>query len=288
MVGGTGFLGSEILQSLSQRGHQIRSLSRGRSLQDVEQWIGDINQPDSYQNLISNWKPEVVIQAAWVTDQLSYRDSELNPTYAKNTLRLAEHCFQSEVQHFLALGTSAEYGRPSQPCNASSTPSRPLDLYGAEKLWTLEELRKIAINYETRFSWARIFQPYGKNQDTNRLIPAAAKKFRAGKSFATQSSDNILDWITSRDVAEAVSYIIKHDLPEVLDIGTSVGTSVGRVLNEVALLCGVDKSYVENTVPNYPPEEPLVLVVDRASPLLAHGWKPKDDLHSGLAWALSL
>ena len=195
---------------------------------------------------------------------------------------------ESSVQHFLALGTSAEYGRPSQPCNASSTPSLPLDLYGAEKLWTLEELRKIAFNYETRFSWARIFQPYGKNQDPNRLIPAATKKFKAGKSFATQSSENILDWITSRDVAEAVSYIIKHDLPQVLDIGTSVGTSVGQVLNEVAQQCGVDESFVENTVPDDPIEEPLVLVVDRNSPLLAHGWKPKDDLQSGLAWALSL
>lgn len=288
VVGGTGFLGSQIVQRLSEDGHQMRSLSRRQSLLDVEQWIGDVDQPDSYKDLISDWKPEVIIQAAWVTDQLSYRDSALNRTYARNTLNLAKHCFQSEAHHFVALGTSAEYGRPSQPCNASTTPSVPLDSYGAEKLWTLEEMKKIALNYETRFSWARIFQPYGQKQDPNRLIPAAAKKFRAGKKFTTQSSENVLDWITSRDVAGAVSYIIKHDLPEVLDIGTSLGTSVGQVLNEVAQQCGVDDSYVEKTVTEDPLEEPLVLVVDRNSPLLAHGWKPKDDLVSGLSWAVSL
>ncbi len=284
VVGGSGFLGSEIVQRLSEDGHQVRSLNRRRSLLDVDQWIGDIGQPASYNNLISDWKPEVVIQAAWVTDQLSYRDSPLNRQYARNTLNFAEHCFQSETEHFIALGTSAEYGRPSQPCNASTTLGLPLDLYGAEKLWTSEEMKKISLDYETRFSWARIFQPYGQNQDPNRLIPSAAQNFKTGKKFTTQNSENILDWITSRDVARAVAYILKHELPEMVDIGTSVGTSVGKVLDKVAEQCGVDENYIENTAT----EDPLVLVVDRNSPLLAHGWKPKDDLCSGLSWALSL
>lgn len=288
VVGGTGFLGSEIVQRLLEDGHQLRSLSRKQSRVDVEQWVGDIGLPASYKDSISNWKPEVVIQTAWVTDQLSYRNSERNPIYAKNSVEFAEHCFQSEVKHFFALGSSAEYGRPNQLCNAASTPSLPLDLYSAEKLWTLAHMKKIVKNYETRFSWARIFQPYGKNQDPNRLIPSAAQSFRAGKKFTTQSSENVLDWITSRDVAGAVSYIIKHDLPEVLDIGTSIGTSVGKVLIEAAQLCGVDEGYIEKTFTGDQVEVPLELVVDPKSPLLAHGWKPKDDLHRGLSWALSL
>ena len=288
VVGGSGFLGSEIVRKLSQEGHLVGSLGRRRSPLDIEQFIGDIGQPDSYTDLISNWKPEVVIQAAWVTDQLSYRDSALNLVYASNTLEFAEHCFQSETQHFIVLGTSAEYGRPSQPCNASATPGLPLDLYGAKKLWASEEMKKIALNYQTRFSWARIFQPYGLNQDPNRLIPSAAQKFRSGEKFKTQNSENILDWITSRDVAGAVAYLLKHELPETVDIGTAVGTSVGKVLNKVAELCGVDENYIEDTVAENALEERLVLVVDRNSPLLAHGWKPKDDLNSGLSWALSL
>lgn len=288
VVGGTGFLGSEIVQRFLEDGHQLRSLSRKKSRVHVDQWIGDIGQPASYKDLISNWKPEVVIQTAWVTDQLSYRNSEKNPIYAKNSVEFAEHCFQSDVKHFVALGTSAEYGRPNQLCNAASTPSLPLDLYSADKLWTFANMKKIVQNYETRFSWARIFQPYGKNQDPNRLIPSAAKNFKEGKKFTTQSSENVLDWITSRDIAGAVSYIIKHDLPEVLDIGTSVGTSVGAVLNEVARQCGVDESYIEKTITRDQLETPLELVVNPKSPLLAHGWKPKDNLHAGLSWALSL
>lgn len=288
VVGGSGFLGSQIVQRLSEEGHLVQSLNRTRAPGDLDQWIGDVSHPDSYRDLISDWKPEVVIQAAWVTDQFSYRQSALNRSYARSTLDFAEHCFQSETQHFVALGTSAEYGRPSQPCNASTTPSLPLDLYGAEKLWTSEEMKRIALNYETRFSWARIFQPYGLNQDPNRLIPSAARHFRAGKPFKTQSSENILDWITSRDVAGAFAYILNHELPEVVDIGTSVGTSVGKVLNKVAELCGVDERYIEKSVADEAGQEPLELVVDRDSPLLAHGWTPEDDLDSGLSWALSL
>ena len=288
VVGGSGFLGSEIVRELLQEGHVVRSLSRKRSSLDVEQFIGDIAQPNSYKDLIFDWQPEAVIQAAWVTDQLSYRESSLNHLYARNTLTFAEHCFQSETQHFLTLGTSAEYGHPSQTCNASTTPCLPLDLYGAEKLWTSEEMKKIALNYETRFSWARVFQPYGLNQDPNRLVPSAAQHFKTGKKFKTQSSENILDWITSRDVAGAVAYTLKHELPELIDIGTSAGTSVSNVLNKVAELCGVDENYIEEVVAENAPQEPFELVVDVNSPLLAHGWKPKDDLESGLSWALSL
>lgn len=288
VVGGSGFLGSEVVRELSQEGHVVGSLSRRRSSLNVEQFIGDIGQPDSYRDLISNWKPEVVVHAAWVTDQLTYRESALNRPYARNTLNFAEHCFQSETQHFLTLGTSAEYGQPGQLCNASTTPCLPLDLYGAEKLWTSEEMKKIAFNYEMRFSWARVFQPYGLNQDPNRLIPSAARHFKTGKKFETQSSKNILDWITSRDVAGAVAYILKHELPEMVDIGTSVGTSVGSVLNKVAELCGVDENYIEETVEENASQEPFKLVVEGNSPLLAHGWKPEDDLDSGLSWALSL
>lgn len=288
VAGGSGFLGSEIVRKLSTEGHKVRSLNRQRSPLDIDQYIGDIGQPDSYRNLILDWKPEVVIQVAWVTDQLSYRESALNRLYARNTLSFAEHCFQSETQHFLALGTSAEYGKPNQLCNASTTPCIPLDSYGAEKLWASEEMKRIALNYETRFSWARVFQPYGLNQDPSRLIHSAARHFKAGKKFNTQSSTNVLDWITSRDVAGAVAYTLEHDLPEVVDIGTSVGTSVSNVLIKVAELCGVDKNYIEETDAENAPREAFELVVDRNSPLLAHGWKPEDDLNSGLFWALSL
>ena len=79
VAGGGGFLGSEIVTNLTESGFEVKSLGRNTSSTIYcEQIIADIQIPDTYNNLLSAWKPEVVIQAAWVTNQKTYRLSPLN------------------------------------------------------------------------------------------------------------------------------------------------------------------------------------------------------------------
>lgn len=289
VVGGTGFLGSEIALKLKREGNSVKSLStKISSTLDIDQALGDISNPDSYLELISTWKPQVVVQSAWVTEQKSYRISPLNDLYAKSTVLLAEHCFQSGTEHFLVLGSCAEYGDPKGPCNASTTRTQALDPYGVAKLWTLEQLKLLATAYERKISWARVFQPYGRNQDSARLIPFAAKKLKAGEKFTINNPDTLLDWITSRDVASAISYTLANELPQIIDAGTSIGTSVLDVLAEVSVLLGVDPNLIQTPKELDIEKNPPDLVVSKDSPLLAKGWKPQDDLASGLTWALSI
>lgn len=289
VIGGTGFLGSEIATKFQADGKIVRSLNRSFSpALNIEQFIGDISQPDSYKKLITQWEPEVVIQSAWVTEQESYRDNPSNKLYAQNTLELAEHCFQADTKHFIALGSSAEYGFPKEPCNASSTRTNPQDIYGSYKLWASERLRELADEYSRKISWVRIFQPYGPNQDSTRLIPFAANKLAANETISINNPNTVLDWITSRDVANALAYTVDHDLPEIIDIGTSIGTPVIEMLRKVALLVDADPSLIlDNSSANTTPD-PYELVVSKNSPLFESGWKPQDSLTTGLSWALSL
>ena len=289
MVGGTGFLGSEIALKLVNEGNSVKSLSRKiSSTLKIDQTLGDISSPNSYLELISTWKPEVVVQAAWVTEQMNYRSSPLNKIYAESTVTLARHCFEFGTEHFITLGSCAEYGDPHGPCNASSTPVLALDPYGESKLWTLDQLRLLGSTQKRRITWARVFQPYGRNQDPARLIPFAAKKLASGEKISIKNPHTILDWITSRDVARAISYTLTNELPLVTDIGTSIGTTVVETLTKISELLGAD-SHLISTLEEIPAEKsPPDLVVSKDSPLLAAGWRPQDDLTSGLTWALSL
>jgi nucleoside-diphosphate-sugar epimerase len=286
--GGGGFLGAELVASLSKNGYEVKSLGRSfSSLIDCEQNIADIMRPDSYVRFLSTWKPEVVIQTAWVTDQKTYRSSSLNSDYMNATLEFAKQSYLAGAQHFLGLGSSAEYGNPTKPCNALNTPAAPRDAYGMFKLQTLEKLRETAEKFSGRFSWARIFQPYGPNQDPMRLLPLAAKELRAKKSFEVANPNVILDWVSSRDVASAITYSIKNPMNQIFDIGTSQPISVMQALRSLVKILDVNPELLkfEGASPNE--DGQLLLVVSKESPLFTSKWSPQDDLISGLKWTFS-
>lgn len=289
IFGGTGLLGSEIALRLKSDGKTVRSVNRRISPEiDIDQTLGDIGHPETYRELVSDWRPEIVIQCAWVTDQTRYRNDPSNALYAQHTLDLAEHCFQSGTNHFVALGSSAEYGTPEFPCNAAISKPDPQDLYSEQKVRTYAGLHELADSYSRRLTWGRVFQPYGRRQDPARLIPSAARKLTAKEEFRITNPDVVLDWITSRDVANAISFSVKHDLPEIIDIGTTVGVSVIEVLLAVATLVGADSSLIQYSSSNGSGQQSQTLVVSKESPLFKFGWNPQDDLASGLPWALSL
>jgi len=288
VVGGGGFLGAEIVTNLVESGFEVRSLGRNMSSAlPCEQFIADIQNPDSYKNVLSTWLPEVVIQSAWVTSSKTYRMSPLNSGYMDATLEFAEMCYLSGTQHFLTLGSSAEYGIPTEPCNALDTPAVPIDTYGISKLRTLEKLREIAGKFSGRLSWARIFQPYGRNQDSARLLPFATRELIAGKSVRVVNPDTVLDWISSRDVASALTYAIKNSIDQVFDVGTSKPISVLETLQTLATLLNVNSQLITIERDTHTPDELLSMVVSKESPLFRAKWRPQDDLISGLNWTLS-
>jgi nucleoside-diphosphate-sugar epimerase len=288
VAGGGGFLGTEIVTNLIESGFEVKSLSRNfSSVLHCEQIIANIMNPDTYINLLSTWKPEIVIQTAWITSQRTYRTSPLNLKYMDATLKFAQQSYLSGTEHFLGLGSSAEYGIPAVPCNATTIPAVPIDIYGTHKLQTLVKLRGIADKFSTRLSWARIFQPYGPNQDSARLLPFAKEELLAGKRVKVANPDTILDWISSRDVASALTFAIRNPINQIFDVGTSEPTSVINALRTLATLLNVDSELIEKE--NKPRSEggKLYMVVSKDSPLFKAQWNPQDDLMSGLKWALS-
>ena len=244
-------------------------------------------QPDSYRNIFTTWKPEIVIQAAWETNQKIYRTSPQNLQYMNATLEFAERSYQSGVRHILALGSCAEYGIPKEPCNALTTPAIPIDVYGAHKLQTLITLKELAEKYSCKLSWARIFQPYGPNQDPSRLLPFARHELLMGNKFKVTSPNAILDWISSRDVASALTYAVRCPVNEIFDVGTSIPIPVIQVLQSLVSILNVDSNLLDFESMENSDNKDVSIVVSKQSPLFNAGWSPQDDLVSGLTWMLA-
>ncbi len=287
VVGSNGFLGSQIVKQLRDEGHVLQGLNRGISPLNHGHFIGDIATPSSYQEALLRWQPEVVIQTAWVTTKETYRSSNANVGYAESTISFAEACYRSDVQHFIGLGSSAEYGIPSKPCVAGVTATDPIDIYGSSKVFTSQKILEISKGYSKRFTWARVFQPYGPGQDLFRLIPSAIQSLLSQQTVFVKNPRAVLDWITTRDVASAVAFLLSRDLPEFIDIASGVPCATLSLVQELVDQLGFDTKSI--LIPSKSiDEEVSPLFIGQDSPLLKSGWTPQDNIQSGVKWTLGL
>lgn len=281
---GTGFIGSQILQTLSNEGHEVSIFSKSeKDYSKFHQIVGDISDKECrVQALRCN--PEVVIQTAWISKAKIYKNHPSNFDYSSSTIDLARDVLSTSAKHFIVLGSCSEYGLPSTLCHAGKSKLSPLNLYAQQKVRAFLEIRKILANSHVKFSWPRIFYPYGPNQDPQRLIPQLIKAYRERSDFILDDISSVYDWISTRDVASAISWLINHDLPTELDIGSGIGFTNPQVQE------AIEKRFARSGFVGSHPKSGVAkefFVVDKKSPLFDSGWRPSDTIQSGIDWLLN-
>ena len=284
LVIGSGFLGTPIVKRLEAEGHELLILSRTyKTVIQSRQIVGNFfDEKDVL--LALSWGPQVVIHTAWVAKQRTYLEDPSNSEYADCTIRLAHQIANSSVEHLIILGTCAEYGRHSSAVSAGRTELNPQSFYANQKVIAFNATKKILQGSNTRLTWARVFHPYGPNQEKHRLIPYLINSLMEGNGIQLKDTTTIHDWITTRDISSAISWVINHRAPQEIDVGTGIGHSNIELLEHLRLLMGKPEQVVQinrlsSTARN-------VIQVDQDSPLFVSGWQPQDDLISGLKWIL--
>ncbi len=282
---GNGFLATSIIQQLETEGHEILIFSRrfnpGIKSRQIQ---GDIFCFAEFVKILA-WNPHVVIHTAWITKAGVYKNDPMNIQYAEFTTNLASVIAKSTIDHFIVLGTCAEYGSFTNLIDVATKISNNHSLYSQQKYAAFKSTKEILQNSSVRFTWARIFYPYGPNQDRNRLIPHIINSLKGQEEVALTDITSIHDWITTRDVASAVSWIIHNDLSTEIDVGTSVGFTNLEVLREIENLLQIKNKSDGLTKHGSGLSE--LLVADPNSPLFTSGWSPRDTLRSGLKWIIS-
>jgi len=285
LVIGNGFIGKSIILKLESEGHELlvfsRSPKEGISSRQV---LGDIF---DFSTLIEvlKWSPQIIIHTAWITTPGIYRNDPSNHKFSQSTINLTEYILHSEVEHLLVLGTCAEYGHQTAPSSAGTTSLTPNTLYAAQKVASLNSIRELLEDSEIKFSWARIFYPYGPHQDEKRLIPHLIQALKSRSPIKLADTSSTYDWITTRDVASAISWIISNELSTEVDVGTSFGYTNLELLETLRELLPGRAIQREDGPHEIGAGE--VFVTGKDSPLLKSGWIPQDSLHSGLEWVVN-
>lgn len=284
LVIGNGFIATPIIQRLESEGHEILVYSRTMNERiHSEQIMGDIFNVEDFLKTLS-WKPQIIIHTAWITTPGIYRNDPSNYKYAQFTTDLAKYLTHTDVEHLIILGTCAEYGHQYGPSTAGVTKLSPSILYAQQKVAAFKEAKELLEESKIRMTWARIFFPYGPNQDQKRLIPYLIRSLKNGDPILLTDTSSIHDWITTRDIASAISWAIGNEVSLEIDIGTSFGFTNIELLRTLAELLQKTDQLDHRDFHSVGLNETFITGKD--SPLLKSGWLSSDSLSAGLEWVL--
>lgn len=284
LLGASGFIGRAIHAELETCGFSVVPFYSDRAASFENKSISsvyvDFHNTSRYRELIGLLRPDIIISTPWVTSLPDYRTSPLNLQFKNSTISLAKIALEFETSHFICFGSSAEYGDNNLACDSSTSPINPLDLYSQSKYETYLELSNLFRYSTTRFNWLRVFQPFGEYQDSNRLIPYLVSELSAGRTPVLREPNRVSDWVSSKDIADATIFSIKNNLPEILDIGSTIGTHNWELVSILMKILEIDSPRIETSI-SY--SESRGLVASKLSPIFQAGWQPSGKLHESLS-----
>jgi nucleoside-diphosphate-sugar epimerase len=240
----------------------------------------DFHNTSQCREIFMKFRPKIIISTPWITSLTDYRTSPLNLQFKNSTISLAKLAIEFGASHFIGFGSSAEYGDSNLKCDASNSVVNPLDLYSKAKYETYLELSRLFSKSDTKFNWLRVFQPFGENQDPQRLIPYLVSNLSVGHVPILREPNRISDWVSSTDIGAATIFAMRKILPEILDIGSTVGTSNSDLANLLIDTLGVGVPLFETSTST---KVSPGLVVSKSSPIFAAGWKPITNLQTALS-----
>lgn len=213
VTGGTGFVGSHLVELLVSRGHEVTCLVRdpknlrwlkGQQVQLVQ---GDCNDRDSLTAAVRN--AATVYHVAGLTKATRLREYyEVNHVGTRNLLDACAN-LGPKIQKFVLISSLAAAGpaQADRPVKATDTP-HPVSDYGRSKLLAEKE----ALKFVDRFPVV-IIRPsavYGpRDTDVFELFRWAAK----GYILDMSGSERFLNWCYVKDLAEALLLAGERSVP---------------------------------------------------------------------------
>jgi len=269
VTGGAGYIGSHMVLTLADRGHDTVVLD---TLETGFDWAvdpraqlvrGSAGDVDLVQRIIREHAIDAIIHFA---GSIVVPESVSNPLkyYANNTAvsrNLLEAATRGGVRRFIFSSTAAVYGMTGLAPVSEETAPAPLSPYGRSKLMTEMMLADVAAAHPLHYGILRYFNvagadPAGRSgqssADATHLIKVAVQAALGkrshmaifGEDYETPDGTCIRDYIHVSDLVAAhallLDYLEEGGSSVTLNCGYGRGYSVREVIDQVKTTSGVD------------------------------------------------
>lgn len=274
LTGGAGYIGSHVLEKLSQRPNTdiiiIDDLSNGclKNITSGEFIKGDFSD-EKILNEVFSRKVDVIVHLAASTVVSESVDNPLK-YYTNNTtktLKLLQFAIENDVESFIFSSTAAVYGDANEKLvvdeNSELNPKSP---YAHSKLMSEYMIRDLTQTTKMKYSILRYFNVAGVSrskmvgpyaEDATHLIKVCAEAAAGkrdsvtifGTDYNTHDGSGVRDYIHVEDLAN-LHLLVMQDLldnghSQVYNCGYSKGFSVREVIKAMKEVSGNNFKVIE-------------------------------------------
>jgi len=289
ITGGTGFIGSPLVSTFAQKGHNIHVFTRNKTgyqnTSQIQYHQINLDNQDKILSFFNEIKPQILIHLAWEgLPDYSYKFCQKNLIYSTTIFSIAAN---SGCKMIISTGSCWEYdskiGKISENSKLNSK-----SVFSATK----NSLRLIgkAIAYENhcQFYWLRLFYVYGQGQRETSLIPSILKSIQDGNIPDIRTPNDKNDFIFVDDVVRAIDSIISvKPKKTTYNVGSGYLTSIKEIVTSLYSLVGkkIDqKTYGLLTKDENKPLNEFFADISKISKNTC--WKPQIPINIGLKYCI--
>jgi UDP-glucose 4-epimerase len=298
VTGSAGFIGSHLCDHLLAEGHQVvgvdnMATGRRENLARAEDhgaftFVGADIRDDALLEPFELHRPEVVMHLAaqsGVRPSLEDpdHDASVNILGSLNVLRCAAAAGARKIVYAASGGTI--YGEPSDlpVTEARATGSHPQSPYGISKKAVLEYLDFYAAQRSLDFTALALGNVYGPRQDPDGeagVISIFASALLSGRQpVVFGDGAQTRDYVYVHDTVRAFVLALDRAPHTLVNIGTSIETSVNQIHEMLASIIGVSPDARSGP---QPAGELRRIALDNGLASSALGWSPTTGLEDGL------
>ncbi len=286
VTGASGFIGKACVAELQRSGVEVLAIGRHRPAENLSFLECDLLSTGDLSTILQEARPSHLLHLAWYAEHGKYWNSPLNQQWVRATQKLVDAFCAAGGKHAVFAGTCAEYDWTMGECHEGSTPLKPATLYGAAKVEASQITSAICDRHGVRFSWGRIFQPYGPFENSERLVPALIDVFQGRRRPFAINGNFVRDFIYSKDVARAFLTLLESDAAGYYNIASGQPVRLADVAIAIAKACQTDAVPLLELPPNNTSGPAMIVgAVDRLKNL---GWAPEISFRQGIVEMLKV
>lgn len=225
---------------------------------------------------IEEIRPDIIMNTLWSTSG-DYRNCSLNESFKELSVELYNLSSSFPIIQYFCFGSSSEYGRDPGECfeNAPALSTTFLDdLYSRNKATALAKIHEINSVSEMPFTWIRLFNVFGMNQNANSLFRQVARQSLEFGFVHIKEPYSNLDFVSQYDVVTACELLAQQEYYGVYNVGSGEPRNIGELIRHL-----IDKSgskprlYLEHSVPR-------TSYASQQSAIFQLGWVPRRSVQS--------
>jgi len=309
ITGMTGFLGQELSKILLEKGHKLgtlarnvatsdreehatntESLIRGEKHKGVSYFYGDLTDYLNIYDVLSNFKPDVIIHLAAQTS-VAYSFTHTTEVFNVNFLgavNMAEAARRAvpKLKRFIFSGSVEEYGIQKKFPSKETAELHAASPYAVAKIATEKYLRYLYDAYGFPAIIFRNANSYGRKFNHQFVIESIIYQMVKGKSpIKLGDPTPYRDFVFQPDLLSA--YVLaaesnsKKLLGESINIGTAKSLTIRQLAEKIRKITGYKGKIQWNSFPKRALEIPK-LEVDNTKARKLLKWTPKYSLDKGL------